>query len=215
MTTNSQSASRLLHRLPALLLALGLAMGASAEQQAQATFAGGCFWCVEKAFDEVEGVTDTRSGYANGHVEDPSYEQVSAGGTGHYEAVRVTYDSDRVGYRRLLEVYWANIDPLDDGGQFCDRGASYRSAIFYHDDRQRQLAQTSRQRLAERYEPGEIATSVEPLESFYEAEDYHQDYYRKNPLSYRFYVWNCGRHNRLETLWGEAAAERLELFASR
>lgn len=195
-------------------LATALAPGFSAgTTTAKATFAGGCFWCMEEAFDSVEGVVETISGFANGHVEDPSYEQVTKGGTGHVEAVQITYDQDRVDYRHLLEVYWANIDPLDDGGQFCDRGPSYKSGIFYHNERQQRLARESKQRLADRYDlAGDIVTPIEPLENFYAAQDYHQNYHQKNGIRYSFYVWNCGRHDRLEELWGEAEGERLQLF---
>lgn len=185
----------------------------SAETIAKATFAGGCFWCMEEAFDQVEGVTETVSGYANGHVENPSYREVTAGGTGHVEALRVTFDRSRVSYEDLLETFWANVDPLDDGGQFCDRGPSYTTGIFYHTEAQRRLAEQSRQRLAEQYELGsEIVTPIEPLESFYPAEEYHQDYHRKNTVRYNYYVWRCGRHDRLEALWGEAEGKRLPLF---
>lgn len=200
----------------ALVLLLSTAPSAFAETQAKATFAGGCFWCVEEAFDEVEGVTETVSGYANGHVENPSYEEVSAGGTGHVEAVQVTYNPEQVDYRHLLEVFWANVDPVDDGGQFCDRGSSYVTGIFYHNERQQQLAQESRQRLAKRYDLGEeIVTPIEPLKNFYPAEDYHQNYHQENGIRYNFYVWRCGRHERLEELWGEAEGEQLDLFSAQ
>lgn len=199
---------------PLLTMILFLLSGNSfAASNAQATFAGGCFWCVEEAFDHVEGVTETVSGYANGHVENPTYEQVTGGGTGHYEAVQVTYDPDQVSYRHLLEVFWANVDPLDDGGQFCDRGPSYRTGIFFHNQQQQEQAEESRQRLASRYDlDGEIVTPIEPLSSFYPAEDYHQNYHEENSIRYKFYVWNCGRHQRLEELWGEAEGKQLELF---
>lgn len=193
----------------------GVPAGIQAQEERTATFAGGCFWCMEKAYDQVKGVTETISGYANGHVENPSYEEVTGGGTGHVEAVQITYNPEQVGYRHLMEVYWANVDPLDDGGQFCDRGPSYRTGVFYHNERQREIAETSRQRLAQRYElEGEIVTPIEPLESFYPAEDYHQNYHINNSLRYDFYVWNCGRHDRLRELWGEAEAEHLDLFDS-
>lgn len=182
-------------------------------ETAKATFAGGCFWCVEAAYDGVEGVTETVSGYANGHLEDPSYSQVSAGGTGHYEAVQVSYDTTQVSYEDLLEVYWANVDPLDDGGQFCDRGASYKTAIFYHTGEQQQLAVESRRLLSERYElASDIVTPIEPIEAFYPAEPYHQNYHQENSLRYNFYVWKCGRHDRLQELWGDQEGKRLMLF---
>ncbi len=171
---------------------------------AVATFAGGCFWCMEPPYDKIDGVERTVSGYTGGSVERPTYEEVSAGGTGHYEAVRVVYDPERVDYERLLYVYWRNVDPFDAGGQFCDRGSSYRTAIFTHDDRQRRLAERTRKALAQRFGE-EIATVVEPAGAFYPAEDYHQDYYRKNPLRYKFYRFACGRDDRLDEIWGEAA----------
>jgi len=173
---------------------------------AVATFAGGCFWCMEPPFDRVEGVVSTTSGYTGGTVAGPSYQQVSAGGTGHAEAVRVVYDPAKVDYRTLLEVFWRNVDPLDGGGQFCDRGPQYRPAIFAHDEEQRRLAEASKAALAAsgRFAPRPIAVAVEPAGDFYVAEDYHQDYYRKNPVRYRYYRWNCGRDARLEQVWGSA-----------
>ncbi len=200
-------------RILMMLLSVSLFGPAAWAESAKATFAGGCFWCVEAAFDSVEGVSDTVSGYANGHLENPSYSQVSAGGTGHYEAVQVTYDTTQVAYEDLLEVYWANVDPLDDGGQFCDRGASYKTAIFYHTQEQQELAVASRQRLSERYElASEVVTPIEPIEAFYPAEPYHQNYHQENSLRYNFYVWKCGRHDRLEVLWGDQEGKRLTLF---
>ncbi len=178
------------------------------EGQAVATFGGGCFWCVEEAFDKVEGVIATTSGYTGGDVPSPTYEQVSAGGSGHYEAVSVVYDPDKVDYRDLLQTFWHNIDPTDAGGQFCDRGSSYRSAIFYHNPKQKRLAERSKQELQEsgRFEQP-IVTDVLPASEFWKAEDYHQNYYEKNPLRYKFYKWSCGRAQRLEELWsGEAQA---------
>ncbi|WP_435102593.1 peptide-methionine (S)-S-oxide reductase MsrA [Arhodomonas sp. AD133] len=171
---------------------------------AVATFAGGCFWCMEPPYDKIDGVKRTVSGYTGGSVERPTYEAVSASGTGHYEAVRVIYDPGQVDYERLLHIYWRNVDPFDAGGQFCDRGPSYRTAIFTHDERQRRLAEQTRTELAERFGK-EIATVIEPAERFYPAEDYHQDYYRKNPLRYKFYRFTCGRDDRLEEVWGDAA----------
>lgn len=193
------------------LLALALAgAGAHAAGTADATsrlaiatFAGGCFWCMEPPFDELEGVVETVAGYTGGQTENPTYEEVSAGGTGHIEAVQVRYDPARIGYERLLEVYWRNVDPTDADGQFCDRGHSYTTAIFYHDARQRELAQRSKEAL-ERTKPFDppIVTPILPAARFYPAEEYHQDYYLKNPLRYKFYRLGCGRDRRLETLWG-------------
>ena len=169
---------------------------------AAAIFAGGCFWCVEEAFDAADGVLSTTSGYTGGRVPDPTYEQVSSGGTGHYEAVRVVYDPARIGYRELLDVFWRNVDPLDAGGQFCDRGSSYLSAIFYLDEEQRRLAEASRRAVEERFEDP-VATEVLEAGTFYPAEEYHQDYYEKNPIRYRFYKYRCGRAQRLEEVWGD------------
>ncbi|MDX1660275.1 MAG: peptide-methionine (S)-S-oxide reductase MsrA [Gemmatimonadota bacterium] len=168
-----------------------------------ATFAGGCFWCVEEAFDEVEGVERTISGYTGGHVEDPSYEQVSAGGTGHREAVLVVYDPAVVSYEELLDVFWHNVDPTDAGGQFCDRGESYATGIWYRTENQKRLAETTKAEI-ERTKGWNVVTPIEPAETFYEAEGYHQNYHRKNPVRYKFYKWNCGRQQRLDELWGES-----------
>jgi methionine-S-sulfoxide reductase len=202
--------------VPVLAAAMALAAGTVvAEQdatatpedgQALATFAGGCFWCMEPPYDELEGVLATTSGYIGGSTADPTYQEVSAGGTGHAEAVQVTYDPAKVSYQELLEVFWVNVDPLDAGGQFCDRGDQYRTGIFVHDDEQRRLAEDSKQALVDsgRFEQP-IVTEIVAAGSFYPAEDYHQDYYEKNPLRYNFYRWNCGRDARLEQLWGAEA----------
>ena len=168
---------------------------------AVATFAGGCFWCMEPPFDELEGVVSTTSGYTGGEAADPSYEEVSAGRTGHLEAVRVVYDPDVVSYDTLLDVFWKNVDPLDAGGQFCDRGRQYTTAVFVHDDDQRQAAEASRQEVAARFEEA-IATEVRPAEEFYAAEEYHQDFYEKSPIRYKTYRAGCGRDRRLDELWG-------------
>jgi len=170
-----------------------------------ALFAGGCFWCMEKPFDELDGVLSTTSGYTGGHVEDPGYEQVSGGGTGHVEAVRVVYDPERVGYETLLEVFWRNVDPLDAGGQFCDRGSQYGTAIFVTDAEQRRLAEASKEAVARRLEDP-IVTPIREAGPFYEAEEHHQDYYQKNPVRYGYYRYRCGRDARLQELWGEAAS---------
>ena len=168
-----------------------------------ATFAGGCFWCMEKPFDDLRGVISTTSGYTGGTVEDPTYYQVSAGETGHVEAVQVRYDPDQVNYDTLLEVFWKNVDPLDDTGQFCDKGSQYRSKIFVHNDEQRQLAEASKQDLdKETFTNSEIATEIEPAQTFYPAEEYHQDYYLKHPVRYNFYRTGCERDQRLEEVWG-------------
>jgi methionine-S-sulfoxide reductase len=176
----------------------------TAGDTAEATFAGGCFWCVEEAFDRIPGVLSTTSGYTGGRTRDPSYEEVSSGGTGHAEAVRVVYDAGVTSYAKLLDAFWRNVDPTDGGGQFCDRGDSYRSAIFTHDVEQRRLAETSKRALdaSGRFDEP-IATEIVPVGPFYPAEAYHQDYYRKNPVRYKLYKWNCRRAQRLEQIWGE------------
>jgi peptide-methionine (S)-S-oxide reductase len=171
-----------------------------------ATFAGGCFWCMEPPFDALEGVVSTTSGYTGGQAARPNYEQVSAGRTDHLEALRVVFDPAKVSYQRLLEVFWRNVDPLDGGGQFCDRGAHYRTAIFVHDAPQRRLAEASKAALeADDRVRGRIATEVLDAAAFWPAEAYHQDYYRNNPVRYRFYRWNCGRDARLREVWGAEA----------
>jgi peptide-methionine (S)-S-oxide reductase len=174
--------------------------------QAVAIFAGGCFWCMEPPYDELEGVLATTSGYAGGSKVDPTYREVAAGGTGHAEVVQVTYDPAKVSYEELLEVFWRNVDPLDAGGQFCDRGDQYRTAILVQDEEQRRLAEQSKQALedSKRFDQP-IVTEIVDAGDFYPAEDYHQDYYEKNPIRYKFYRWNCGRDQRLTELWGEQA----------
>ncbi|PYQ44029.1 MAG: peptide-methionine (S)-S-oxide reductase [Acidobacteria bacterium] len=175
---------------------------------AHATFAGGCFWCMEGPFDRLPGVVSTTSGYTGGNVKKPSYEQVSSGMTGHAESVDVVYDPAKVTYAQLLEVFWHNVDPTDGGGQFCDRGNQYRTAIFYHDDEQRRLAEQSKEALeaAGTLKKKKIVTQIVPATEFYPAEDYHQDYATRNPLRYKYYRFNCGRDQRLKELWGEAPA---------
>ena len=177
-----------------------------AEQRAMATFAGGCFWCVEADFDKVEGVISTTSGYTGGHVPNPTYEQVSAGGTGHAESVQVVYDPSKTTYAKLLDIFWHNVDPFQQNGQFCDHGGQYRSAIFYLDESQRQAAEESKRKLEEQPRfRGKIATEIVPASTFYPAEEYHQRYYKKNPLRYSIYRLGCGRDARLKQVWGEAA----------
>ena len=179
---------------------------ADTEGLAKATFAGGCFWCMEPPFDELEGVVSTTSGYTGGSVEDPSYEQVSSGGTGHLEAVQVLYDPERVSYEELLHVFWRNIDPTDSGGQFCDRGQQYTTAVFAHGPEQRRLAETSKEELqgSERFNQS-LATEIRDAGPFYDAEGYHQDYYEKNPVRYKLYRTGCRRDARLKEVWGEEA----------
>lgn len=192
-----------------MLAALPLATGpAFADASAEAVFAGGCFWCMEPPYDKLDGVASTTSGYTGGRVENPTYEQVSAGTTGHTEVVRVTYDPGRVSYETLLEVFWRNIDPLDAGGQFCDRGSQYRSAIFYADDAQRAVAERSKTHVQQAL-GRPVVTEIEAAGPFYAAEEYHQDYYQKNPIRYQFYRFSCGRDDRLE----EVGLEDVELDA--
>lgn len=172
------------------------------------TFAGGCFWCMEQPFDNVPGVISTISGYAGGSVDKPSYEQVSEGRTGHAESVQVTYDPERVKYEELLAVYWHNIDPTTKNQQFCDHGNQYRTVIFFHDEAQRLAAEASKDALLRSGKfPGGIATEIIPAGKFFRAEDYHQNYYQTNPFHYKLYRYNCGRDQRLQELWGAAAAQ--------
>ena len=169
---------------------------------ATATFAGGCFWCMEPPFDALDGVISTTSGYIGGTTASPTYEQVSSGGTGHAEAVQIVFDPARVTYATLLEVFWRNVDAADGEGQFCDRGSQYRPAIFYHTAEQQRQAEDSRARI--RAQLGQaVPVQVVAAGAFYKAEDYHQDYYKKNPVRYKFYTWNCGREQRLDKLWGK------------
>lgn len=168
-----------------------------------ATFAGGCFWCMEPPFDALPGVVATTSGYTGGTVANPTYEQVSAGTTGHTEVVQVVFEPARVSYARLLEVFWVNIDPVTANQQFCDRGSQYRSAIFYHDAGQGTAARNSKTALEQsgRFDRP-IVTELAAAAPFYAAEEYHQDYYKKNPIRYKFYRSRCGRDARLAELWG-------------
>lgn len=170
----------------------------------KATFAGGCFWCMQPPFDRLHGVVSTKAGYTGGHKADPTYEEVSAGGTGHAEAVEITYDPKKIGYEKLLDVFWHNVDPTDATGQFCDRGDQYRSEIFYRNDEQKKLAEASKAAL-EKSKPfkAPIVTQIVPATTFYPAEAYHQEYYKKNPIRYKFYRFSCGRDRRLQELWGK------------
>jgi peptide-methionine (S)-S-oxide reductase len=170
-----------------------------------ATFAGGCFWCMEPPFDAIDGVLSTTSGYIGGHEENPTYERVSAGVTGHAEAVQIVYDPAKVSYETLLEVFWRNVDPTTRDRQFCDVGSQYRTAIFFHDDAQKRAAEESRRKLAASGDLGsaEIVTEIAKAGDFYAAEDYHQDYSVRNPVRYKYYRWSCGRDQRLAELWGD------------
>jgi len=181
------------------------AVAARASDVATATFAGGCFWCMQPPFDATPGVVSTTVGYTGGRVDHPTYEQVSAGGTGHAESIQVVFDPGKVTYRQLLDVFWRNVDPTTRDRQFCDVGHQYRTAIFFHDDDQRREAEASRDAVAKRLgQP--VVTEIVPAGTFYPAEDYHQEYYRKNPVRYRFYRYTCGRDRRLAEVWGEAPA---------
>lgn len=173
---------------------------------ARAIFAGGCFWCMEAPFDKLDGVVSTTSGYTGGSKKNPTYQEVSSGGTGHAEAVEVVFDPAKVSYERLLDVFWHNIDPTSKDAQFCDHGTQYRSGIFYLDSAQNAAAQSSRLAL-EKSKPfkGAIVTEITAATVFYPAEDYHQDYYIKNPIRYKFYRSGCGRDARLTELWGDQA----------
>ncbi|MBA2458253.1 MAG: peptide-methionine (S)-S-oxide reductase MsrA [Gemmatimonadales bacterium] len=177
---------------------------ASAAVTDTATFAGGCFWCVEEVYQDVDGVISAVSGYIGGKQPNPTYEQVSDGRTGHAEAVAVVYDPAKISYDRLLQLFWRNVDPVAVDRQFCDAGAQYRSAIFYHDAEQRRLAEASKAEIqsSKRFDRP-IATEIVKAGPFFPAEEYHQDYYEKNPVRYKFYKWNCGRAQRLEELWGK------------
>jgi peptide-methionine (S)-S-oxide reductase len=169
-----------------------------------ATFAGGCFWCMEPPYDTIDGVASTTSGFAGGEKPDPSYREVASGMTKHTETVQVIYDSTKVSYERLLRVYWHNVDPFDGTGQFCDRGSQYRPAIFAHTDRQRRLAEQSKETVAARFDQP-LAVEIHALDAFYAAKEYHQNYYQKNPTDYKRYRQGCGRDARLREIWGEAA----------
>lgn len=169
-----------------------------------AIFAGGCFWCVQHDFDQVPGVISTTAGYTGGDVVNPTYKQVSDGGTGHVEAVQVVFDPNQVTYNQLLDNYWKNVDPTRNDGQFCDKGPEYRPVIFYMNERQKEEAEASKQALMRSNKVKPILVEILPAKTFYPAEDYHQEYYQKNPLRYKFYRANCGRDKRLKQLWGSS-----------
>ena len=197
-------------KLALFLAAIAISAGTAAQAPsplAKATFAGGCFWCVEADFDKVDGVVSTTSGYIGGRVPNPTYAQVSAGNTGHTEAVEIVFDPRKVSYEKLLDVFWVSIDPTVKDRQFCDIGSQYRAGIFFHDDGQRHAAEASKAAL-EKNKPfaQPIVTPIEMATTFYPAEDYHQDYYRKNPVRYAYYRSGCGRDARLKELWGDKAA---------
>jgi peptide-methionine (S)-S-oxide reductase len=188
------------------LMGVAVAAVGTERKTARATFAGGCFWCMESAFEGRDGVISVTSGYAGGDKVNPTYEEVSSGSTGHAESVQVVYDPGKVSYERLLDVYWHNVDPTRSDGQFCDRGRQYRPAIFYHDEDQKRLAEASKvdiEKTKTFKEP--IAVEITAFSRFYPAEEYHQDYYKKNPIRYRYYRHGCGRDERLQELWGKDA----------
>jgi peptide-methionine (S)-S-oxide reductase len=199
--------TRLLFLAAAILTGFALTGHTQAPKPAvaKATFAGGCFWCMEPPYDKLAGVISTTSGYIGGQKPNPTYEEVSSGRTGHAEAVQVVYDPKKVSYEQLLDVFWHNIDPTVKNQQFCDVGSQYRTGIFYHDDEQRRLAEASKAAL-EKSKPFKtpIVTEITRAGEFYPAEEYHQDYYLKNPVRYKFYRNGCGRDARLEQLWGRA-----------
>ena len=187
----------------ALLTLMATQATAEETQHAKATFAGGCFWCVEEAFEKVSGVISATSGYTGGNVDNPTYRQVTSGQTGHAEAVEVIYDPAQITYEQLLDVFWRNVDPTVVDRQFCDFGDQYRTAIFVHGDEQMRLAEASKKALEESKPFADpIVTPIVAASTFYAAEDYHQDYYKRNPLRYKYYKCNCGRAQRLEELWG-------------
>lgn len=206
----------MLSRFRAALLVLLLMVGclggvpplAHAAEPQQAVLAGGCFWCLEHDLEDLPGVLDVQSGYSGGRLPQPTYRQVSAGGTGHQESVRVRFDPDRLAYATLLRAYWRHIDPLDGGGQFCDRGSSYRPVIFVADAAQRRQAEASLQSAARELTraPSAIQVEIRSLGPFWPAEAYHQDYARRNAVKYNYYRWACGRDRRLDTVWGQALA---------
>jgi peptide-methionine (S)-S-oxide reductase len=193
--------------LAAAAVLTAAAGSAQSTPHATAIFAGGCFWCMEPPFDALDGVVSTTSGYTGGQTKNPTYEQVSEGRTGHTEAIRVVYDPSKITYDKLLEVFWRNIDPLDGGGQFCDRGPQYRAGIFFQSEDERKLAAASKEKVASRLS-GRVVTEIVAAGPFYEAEGYHQDYYKKNPVRYKMYKWNCGRDQRLEKIWGAGSQAR-------
>jgi peptide methionine sulfoxide reductase msrA/msrB len=194
-----------------ILFAVSLVMprgdAAAAPSLEKATFAGGCFWCMEPPFEKLDGVKEVISGYTGGHKENPTYEEVSSGTTGHVEAVEVIFDPSKVSYEQLLDVFWKQVNPTDDGGQFVDRGSSYVTGIFTHTEEQRRLAEESKKRLdrSGRYDKP-IVTPIRPAGPFYRAEEYHQDYYKKNPIRYKFYRYNSGRDRYLERVWAKEVA---------
>ncbi|NYS60250.1 peptide-methionine (S)-S-oxide reductase MsrA [Vreelandella salicampi] len=187
-----------------LSLPLAADTNIDAGTSAQAIFAGGCFWCMEPPYDRQPGVSATLSGYIGGELDNPTYEEITDGDTGHAEAVKIEYDPEQISYEQLLTIFWRNIDPFAEGRQFCDVGNQYRSAIFYDNDEQRELAEASKAEMEDRF-GRDIATEIVSADTFWPAEEYHQNYYEKNPVRYKFYRFSCGRDGRLEEVWGEEA----------
>lgn len=187
-----------------MLLILFTMPAFGAQKLAKATFAGGCFWCMEPAFEKLAGVQSVTSGYTGGQKKNPTYEEVSSGSTGHAESVQVLYDPSKITYSELLTAYWHNVDPTQESGQFCDIGNQYRSAIFYENEEQKQLAEKSKVEVEKQLQR-RVVTQIVPASQFYAAEDYHQDFYKKNPVRYSTYRMGCGRDRRLKEIWGDAA----------
>lgn len=199
------NATRSVYMFLIVLLVAAMGSAGHAAEQAKAVFAGGCFWCMEEVFEKVEGVVSVTSGYMGGQKTNPTYEDVSAGGTGHAESVEVVYDPAKVSYQKLLDHFWKNVDPVTPNAQFCDHGTQYRAAIFYGNDEEKRQVEASKQAIeqSKRFkEP--IVTQIVTASKFYPAEDYHQDFYKKNPAKYKFYKYTCGRAQRLEQLWGKS-----------
>jgi peptide-methionine (S)-S-oxide reductase len=193
---------------PAISLAAGPSHEVVKQKIETIVFAGGCFWCMQPPFDNLKskGVISTSVGYSGGHTESPTYEQTSAGGTGHREVIQVTYDSQKLSLKELLAVYWKNVDPYDEKGQFCDKGSQYTSAIFYSTDAERKIIEESLKDLKNQgIKTEKMATQVLPAKAFYKAEEYHQSYYEKNPVRYKYYRFQCGRDARLKEVWGSSA----------
>jgi peptide-methionine (S)-S-oxide reductase len=195
--------------LALVLLVPALVHADESAGRAKATFAGGCFWCMQPPFENLPGVVSTTVGYAGGTVKSPTYEQVSDGGTGHAESIQIVYDPSKTTYEKLLDVFWHNVDPLTPEAQFCDHGHQYRTVIFYHDEAQHRLAEESKAALAKRFTKP-IVTEIVAATEFWPAEDYHQKYHEKNPIRYRYYRWNCGRDQRLKEVWGDQAPPPME-----
>jgi peptide-methionine (S)-S-oxide reductase len=182
----------------ATFMIAGGALHTKAAESKTAIFAGGCFWCVEDAFDQVDGVTETVSGYAGGTAPNPTY----GNHEGYVEALKVTYDPSKVTYAKLLDHYWHNVDPFDPAGQFCDKGPAYRTVVFVSDDAEKKLAESTKAEIAKRFDK-KVATEIRPVTTFYDAEDFHQNYHNVNPVSYKYYKWRCGRAQRLAEIWGD------------